>query len=155
MAVGWVDLITHQLDEIESGDVIFLDECWLENQGLILLQIGRSSGIRAKLDGKNIVIEDDLEKIMQDIDDFSSTDDSLLDGITIRLTFDLGEREIPLGELRRISAGYVFEMGRDVRQAVTIRANGRSIGEGELVEIDGLTGVSVLRLNPGISNLTE
>ena len=84
---------------------------------------------------------------MQDIDQYSSEDDSLIDGIKVRLTFDLGEREITIGELRSISAGYVFEMGRDVGHAVNIRAHGRSIGEGELVDIDGLTGVSILRLN--------
>lgn len=147
MNVGWVNLNINQLNEIESGDVIMLDESWLDNEGIIFLQIGRGIGVRAKLKENNLIIQDDLEKIMQDIDEYSFNNDELIDNITIKLTFDLGEREISLGELRSIGAGYVFEMGRDVRHAVTIRANGRSIGEGELVDIDGLIGVSVLRFN--------
>lgn len=150
MALGWVDLDINQLSTIESGDVILLDEYWLEDDNSILLQLGTNCGIRAKIDGKNIVIQDDLEEIMQDVDEYNIDNDSLLDSIKLRLTFDLGEREVLIGELRNISTGYVFEMGRDVRHAVTIRANGRAIGEGELVDIDGLTGVCVLRLNAGI-----
>ena len=145
--IGWVNLNIDQLIEIESGDVIILDECWLDEERLFYLQIARGIGIRAKVEGNNIVIQDELEKIMHDIDEYSSDNDELIDNITIRLTFDLGEREITLGELRSIRAGYVFEMGRDLKHAVTIRANGHPIGEGELVDIDGLIGISVLRFN--------
>jgi type III secretion protein Q len=69
----------------------------------------------------------------------------VLDDIPVRLTFDVGEREISLGDLKSIQPGYVFNLGRDPRSVVSIRANGRLIGEGELVDIEGRLGVSVLR----------
>ena len=71
----------------------------------------------------------------------------LLDEISIRISFDLGERSLPLAELRTLAAGYVFELGRDLRRSVVIRANGKVIGEGELVDIEGQTGVSVLSIS--------
>ena len=42
-----------------------------------------------------------------------------------------------LKELCVLKPGYVFELGRDLRRSVNIRANGKLIGEGELVDIDG------------------
>jgi type III secretion protein Q len=41
----------------------------------------------------------------------------------------------------------VFELGRPVRSAVNIRANGKLIGEGELVDVDGQMAVSILNLS--------
>ncbi len=69
-----------------------------------------------------------------------------IDAIPVRLEFDLGERTVELGELRSITAGHVFELGRDLRRAVTIRANGKRIGIGELVNVDGQLGVSILEI---------
>jgi type III secretion protein Q len=69
-----------------------------------------------------------------------------MDEIPVRLSFELGERTVELGELRSITVGHVFELGRDLRRAVTIRANGKPIGIGELVNVDGRLGVSMLEI---------
>jgi type III secretion protein Q len=69
-----------------------------------------------------------------------------VDAIPVRLGFELGERTVELGELRSITVGHVFELGRDLRRAVTIRANGKPIGIGELVNVDGQLGVSILEI---------
>ena len=68
------------------------------------------------------------------------------DRIPVRLTFDLGERSLTVAELRELKPGYTFDLGRDVRRAVSIRAQGQLIGEGELVEIDGTLGVAITML---------
>lgn len=74
-------------------------------------------------------------------------DEALVDDIRIRVSFDLGERSLTLAELKLLGPGYVFELGRDLRRSVSIRANGKVIGEGELVDIEGQTGVSVLSIS--------
>ena len=85
---------------------------------------------------------------MADEVDVNSGDDEFsLDELPVRLSFDLGERGIALGELRTLMPGYTFQLGRDVRRAVIIRANGRAIGEGEVVDVDGRIGVAILRLS--------
>ncbi len=66
--------------------------------------------------------------------------------IPITLVFDLGERCLTLGELRRLQTGQVLDLGKPLATAVNIRANGALIGYGELVEVDGRIGVCVAEL---------
>lgn len=68
------------------------------------------------------------------------------DAIPVRLSFDLGEINLTLAELRALQPGQTLRLGHPVANAVRIRANGALIGEGELVEIDGLLGISVRQL---------
>lgn len=145
-AVGRVDLSHSSLRSLAKGDVILFDECWLMEEDNIFLQIGKNAGVRAAIERSAIMIKDDLGGMMQGSDAYEENDETPIDSIPVRLTFDLGEREISIAELRAMTAGYVFEMGRDLRRAVTIRVNGSAIGEGELVDIEGQTGVSVLRI---------
>ena len=70
------------------------------------------------------------------------------DEIPIRLVFIAGETEIALRELRRIAPGYVFQLQQPVDRHVEVRANGRTIGTGELVEVDGRVGVRLLTCTP-------
>lgn len=69
-----------------------------------------------------------------------------LEDLPVRLVFDLGDRIMTLGELRRLQPGQTFDLGRPLAGAVRIRANGALVGVGELVEIDGRLGVAVLRI---------
>ena len=68
------------------------------------------------------------------------------DAIPVRLSFDLGEIRLTLAELRALQPGQALQLGHPLASAVRIRVNGALIGEGELVEIDGLLGVSVRQL---------
>jgi type III secretion protein Q len=76
-----------------------------------------------------------------------------LDDLPVRVSFDLGERSIPLHELQSLAPGYTFDLGRDLRRSVQVRANGMLIGEGELVDIDGRLGVVVNTLLSGMEGL--
>ena len=79
----------------------------------------------------------------------SDTDTELADlnQLPIRLTFDLGERTITLGELQALDAGSALPLERPLQDFVTIRANGAIVGEGQLVEMDGRLGVMISRLS--------
>lgn len=165
-AVGWVDLTRRALADVALRDVIALDESWLHDADRLTVRVGRSSAFGCVLKGTTLevingwtrIMEESLESSspdddeIEDLNDLQEQDDDespegvALDDIPVRLTFDLGERAVPLAELRAIAPGYTFDLGRDLRRAVTIRANGLSIGEGELVDIDGRIGVSILSL---------
>ena len=67
------------------------------------------------------------------------------DVLPVQLVFLAGETEVALRELRQITPGYVFDLERPVDRHVEVRANGRRIGIGELVEIDRRVGVRVLK----------
>jgi type III secretion protein Q len=146
-SVGWVDLPTRTIAATMPRDVIMLDESWIQGENGLTVLVGRTSAFRAVLNGTTITVTEGLGEIMADMADAETYDEEqTLDDVTIRLTFDLGERMVTLGELRSLAPGFTFDLGRDLRRAVTIRANGMPIGEGELVEIDGRVGVSVLTL---------
>ena len=67
------------------------------------------------------------------------------DVLPVHLVFLAGETEVALRDLRLIAPGYVFDLGRPVDRHVEVRANGRRIGIGELVEIDRRVGVRMLK----------
>ncbi len=153
--VGWTDLSFATFRQLEKRDLILLDECWIGSDSRIFLRAGRRVGLPAKIEDSRIVITGELEEIMYDDADDDQDDDNesknesekTLDDIQMRVSFDLGQRSMTLGELRQLSPGYVFELGRPVRSAVNIRANGKLIGEGELVDVDGQMAVSILNLS--------
>ncbi|NTJ41864.1 YscQ/HrcQ family type III secretion apparatus protein [Agrobacterium larrymoorei] len=68
--------------------------------------------------------------------------------IPIRLVFDAGRIEVPLSELEGIGVGHVFDIGRHPSRSVDIVAQGRIIGHGEVVSVEGLTAVRITALNP-------
>ena len=92
---------------------------------------------------------EDIDELDESGEDFPQIDsgNEAIEQIPVRLYFDLGERVMTLGELKTLGPGYVIELGRELRRSVAIRVNGKKIGEGELVDIDGSIGVSVLAIN--------
>ncbi|MFB9262248.1 type III secretion system cytoplasmic ring protein SctQ [Bradyrhizobium erythrophlei] len=58
-----------------------------------------------------------------------------LDSIEITLVFECGRWPIPLGTLRGINEGHVFELGRSPDGPIDILANGRHIGRGDIVRV--------------------
>lgn len=75
-----------------------------------------------------------------------------VEDLPVRLVFVAGEMEVPLRELHAMAPGYVFDLGQPVDRHVEIRANGRTVGTGELVDIGGRVGVRVLSLLPATAH---
>ena len=67
-----------------------------------------------------------------------------VDALPVKLVFVAGETEVPLGRLHDLAPGYVFDLREPVDGHVEVRANGRPIARGELVEIAGRVGVRIL-----------
>jgi type III secretion protein Q len=164
ITAGWTTISLGAIRRLRINDVILLDECLVGGEeDQVLIRLGERLGIRGSISGSTITINDWLDEIMDETDDFEEFDESEerentldsaladhdgLDNIPVRMNFDLGERMMTLAELRSLAPGYVIELGRDIRRAVNIRVNGKKIGEGELVDIDGYIGVSLLSINP-------
>ena len=69
--------------------------------------------------------------------------------LPVELTFDIGHQTITLEQLNQLQPGYVFELNQPVSKPVTLRANGKIIGECELVNVNEHLGVRVLELFGG------
>ena len=73
--------------------------------------------------------------------------DNVMDAVeelTVELSFSLEERLVTLGELSRMRAGTVLPLTVDPAAPVTIRANGRRVAKGRLVDLNGTLGVELL-----------
>lgn len=67
-----------------------------------------------------------------------------IDQLTIQLALQLGEIEIPLGELEQLQPGYVLTLPHSpAHLKPTILANGQVIGRGELVTLGNQLGVRI------------
>jgi len=66
--------------------------------------------------------------------------------IPVRLAFDIGHLDLPLSRLREMDAGTILDLQRGTAEFVGITANGRRIGRGELVDIEGTLGVRITRI---------
>lgn len=150
LQAGWTDLSLHELARTGAGDVLLMDVCHLgtDRQALVFL-VGEGLGVRARRHAQGWLIDQGVHSVMtltHAPSEPPTGEAAHLDDIPVRVTFDLGDREMTLGELRALMPGYVFNLGRDPQAGVVIRVNGRWVGEGELVDIDGRIGVVVHRL---------
>lgn len=67
--------------------------------------------------------------------------------IPVRVDVVLETLQLSLGELARLGAGQVLNLGQPVDSAtVSLRANGRVVGSGELVSLGELLGVKITRI---------
>jgi len=69
-----------------------------------------------------------------------------IEQMDLEISFDLGRIQVPVASLRTLQAGYVFELDTTLNEPVTIRANGRRIGRGRLVQIGDRIGVQTTEL---------
>ncbi len=66
--------------------------------------------------------------------------------LPIQLSFVAGRLQLSVSELEKIQPGYVLDLGRVAQGHIEICANGTTIGNGELVQIDDHVGVKCLKL---------
>jgi type III secretion system YscQ/HrcQ family protein len=67
--------------------------------------------------------------------------------LPVHLVFEIGEKQIPCKDLRTITPGYVFELDQPVEHSVTVRANGKIVATGDLVQVDDRIGVRITHLH--------
>lgn len=137
------ELIASQLSTLEQNDIILVDDALAVHTMSLKLRLRSGDYFTAKLFPENIVFETGL--IQMNENDYNN-DASSIDNIPVKLSFDLGEIELPLNQLTTITEGYTVQLDKPLAKAVTIRSQNKAIGLGDLVDIDGNIGVRVTRL---------
>lgn len=150
--LGATRLSVAELASLEPGDSVLLEQVWLDADGSLWLLAGEL-GVRVRwndgrLDVTQTATAIGLAMAESETQTTATPEAPPLDlqRIPVRLTFDLGERTLTLGEIKALQVGQSLELARPLEQAVQIRANGALIGSGELVEIDGRIGVTIVSL---------
>ena len=69
--------------------------------------------------------------------------DSDLDEVAITLAFELGTVSLQLGEVRTLGRGAVLQLSEGSPASVAIVAGGRTLGRGEIVDVEGQLGIRV------------
>lgn len=69
-----------------------------------------------------------------------------VEGLPVELTFETSRKQVSLGELMSVTEGYIFVSQDPVSNPIEIRANGRMIGHGRLVNVEGNIGVQITEL---------
>ena len=68
--------------------------------------------------------------------------------LPVQLAFEIGKVELAVGELATLQPGYVFMLPANLEGAnVTVRANGRTVGRGEVVAAGDTLGVRLIAWN--------
>ncbi len=83
-------------------------------------------------------------KLAQRISPMHSDSSTLLDELPLRLHLLIDEKELTWAEVSRLVPGSILDLDRDPRDPVKLAVNGRVLGTGELVEIEGRLGVKLL-----------
>lgn len=153
--LGWAHLPAAELRSLAPRDTVFLDHCLVSPDGELWLGAG-GQGLRVRRQDSSYLITQGWTSLMTETSqpqaDAAAAEPGAqtsldLDAIPVRLTFELGERQITLGELKQLQPGETFDLERPLADGpVLVRANGALVGTGELVEIDGRIGVTLHRL---------
>ena len=137
---GYLLLKPEEIAGLGVEDVL-LPEVWTAPETLTLripCGAGRAfSATCAAADG-NVTLTSPLSEEAE-----PSMDSSLQNDIDIRLSFELDRRLITVGELEALTPGYTFSLNCDAQSPVTIRANGKAIARGRLVDMNGVLGVQI------------
>ncbi len=72
--------------------------------------------------------------------------DALSDALPVQLHFELGRVNVTLQQLQQMLPGYTIPLGRDLSAPVDLIANGKKVGRGKLMDVDGEVAVRVVQL---------
>lgn len=154
--IGYATLSIEELQQLGLGDVLPMERSFVSAERVLWLQAPGAGGLHVQLPAADaaedaaahapsLTVVQSWTHAMPAFE--TPTNEAAgFDAIPVRLSFDLGEISLTLAELRALQPGQAIRLGRPLAGAVRIRANGALVGEGELVEIDGLLGVSVSQL---------
>ena len=146
-----------EMNKLQVRDIIFFDRWHLQesNQAMVCISPDRIYPVFQRENGLWQVMEPDgetlefkhifknQEAIVSSLhDEFSQT----IKELPVHLTFELGRMQLPLQELDRVAPGYVFDLGVNQHEAVTLYANGIAVGRCEIVEVNGRLGARLIQI---------
>jgi len=71
---------------------------------------------------------------------------ALLDDASLEVTVQLGTTRLSLRQLGELAIGQIVPLGKPLAGPYEVRAAGRMVGQGELVDIDGELGVRIVSI---------
>ena len=169
LEVGTMTLTPAELRSLCPGDILFPDDYFPKSLGGPrlglnlagggrLLFSGRARGRAFTLGGWRIM--NDLENDFDNPENPAETTegaetsesgetlpDEVVDGLAVPVLLELDSMALSLADIRALKPGYVLETKKGLDSPVTIRAAGRVVGTGELLDVAGRVGVRIKKFN--------
>lgn len=161
--IGRTRLGLHELRSVRAGDIIRVEH-WLASGAAVsvVAELGGRAGLRLRglADGARITLLHKPESAMThesaatpppagDADN-ASLPLERLDAFEVTLRFELADLSVPLGELRTLKPGHVFQLQQPLnRSVVHVAAHGNLLGKGYLVAVGDQLGVRISEFVPG------
>ena len=145
MSAGFVDLSPDEIAQVGLGDILVA-----QNAAAILFPREFSKGWTMRSEGSNFV-RFKIDKYFEGglpVESGSETTKATkaaIETLPLRLHVVVGERELTLAEIQGLNPGTIIELDANKSAPVRLMVNGRILGEGELVEVEGNLAVKVLR----------
>jgi type III secretion protein Q len=166
VVVARTSLARAQLRRLRAGDVVLPERCTLEPdsggwRGTAELSVhGSASTVRCVVDGRELTIlrhqhltashctptEGARMSETEERPDRAEPGVALGDDTPIELELCVARFRLSLGELSALAPGQVLDTGQPVGQHAVLRAAGRPVAEGELVEVEGAIGLRIRTL---------
>ncbi len=148
--IGKTRISLMDFQRLSPGDIVILDEKPSGKESEIWIYFPPSTYLTGTREedklivngGKGITMtEENNEEIEHQEPVLSNVDE-----LDVNLTFEVGRKTVTLNDLKTIEPGYVFDLKNTLQNAVTIRANGKVAGKGQLVQIEDRVGVKITEI---------
>jgi len=145
ISAGYVDLLPEEMAPLGLGDVLMVQPA-----AAALLPHDFSSGWLLAAEGSNFT-SFRVDKYFQRSvpvepgSELAASGKPEIGALPLRIHVVLGEKEFTLAEVQSLSPGSIVELEASKADPVRLMVNGKILGEGELVDVDGKLAVRVLR----------
>lgn len=171
LTLGCTDLRSDQWRQLAPGDVVFILRPFFDGPAVLALRVQVPNGptwrFMAQHEGLTLTVTSEALAMIDSADQPDQDDGAFeqqantaghesdeqapppLGSLMIRLSFDVGHKDVSIDELSRFQPGEVLTLERPIGEIVTLRANGAVVGKGTLVEVDGRVGVLLTDMASG------
>lgn len=135
---GFVDLNEEEQASIEPGDAL------IYNPRLAVLQPGNDAAgwLADRRGDRQALITTNFDRSLN-MPESQATSPVAFEELPLRIQVLFAECELTLAEARNLATGSIVDLMRDPLDPVRLAVNGRVVGTGELVEIEGRMAVKI------------
>jgi type III secretion system YscQ/HrcQ family protein len=150
VAAGFVDLLPGEIAQVELGDVLVI-----QSAPATLFGNDFSKGWSMVENGSNFAsfrLDKYFERgtfVETSGESTAAASRPAIEALPLRLHVVLGEKEFTLAEVQSLAPGMIVELETTKSDPVRLMVNGKILGEGELVDVEGSLAVRVLRWRSG------
>jgi len=144
ISAGMLALTTEEVRQLEPGDVVMFD-----GNPRMLFPGNFKKGWNIFFDQGNFStarLDNSFEEIVMGVrvTDKETPGEGLnLEDLPVVLHVIVAQKELTLSEANGLVPGTILDLNRDLSNVVQLAVNGKIVGQGELVEVDGKLGVRI------------